>query len=300
MVLLKKGDSDIYELVRFFDNERNSDLVELGRNSNIKGIRDFFTHTFMNDSLTVTKDALSIKLQKLISVPKFAESISGPNTIDFGKEINTKGKIIIIRLSENNMKKTLPLYCRLLIATIHGIISSRSAIAKELRIPTQLYIDELNYMASPTISNMLETSGKYGLSLILSHQLLSQINPKIMKSILANSMIKIFGQNSHENHRIMSKELNIDINMLKNLKKYHFYSKDDNNDVIEITTTDKFIDNKGAIKKSKYKKNIKYQLKKYYRDITLYDNDTKADNNNETGDSLTRLNSDLDFEIEEF
>ena len=238
-------------------------------------------------------------MQTFINIYKFADSISGKNTIDLAKEINTPGKIIIFRLSENHMKKTLPLYCRLLIATIHGIISKRDN--KESRISTQLYIDELGYMASPTISNMLETSGKYGLSLTLSHQLLSQIDSTIMKSIMANCSIKIFGQSSHENHQIMAKELNMDIEMLRNLKKYHFYAKDEQNDAIEITTTDKFIDNKVSIKKSKYKKNIKYQLKHYYGEFAPYNiNDIQFDVDNETDDLLTNLNGDLDFEIEEF
>ncbi len=271
--LLRKGDTDLYELQRFMEDSKNEDLVELGKKSPIKGHREFFYSYFKKEKFTVSKDAIAIKLQVLLNNPTLSNSITGKSTIDLEKEINTKGKVIIFKLSKGKMKKAFNLYNKLIMATIQGIVLRRANISKDLRTSTHLYIDEFKNFIGSTIEEILTESRKYKLFLTFANQSLSQIDKRLRDIVLSNTNIKIIGKNSNENLRLMGKEIQVDINKLENLNRGEFFLKVGTSESIKIQNTDKFIGDKAVINNSLWEEYLEYQFKNYYRNI--------ADENNQ-------------------
>lgn len=265
--LLRKENTDIYELQKFMDDNKNDDLVELGKKSPIKGHRDFFNSQFKKEKLDVTKDAIATKLQTLLNDSVFANLITGKSSIDLEKQINTKGKVIIFKLTKGKMKNTLSLYSRLIMATIQGIVLRRQNIEEQLRPRTNLYLDEFQNFIGSTIEEILTESRKYKLFVTFAHQTISQLDRNIKGIVLSNTNIKIVGRNSNDNLKIMGKELQTDIDKLENLEEGVFFLKVGVKEAIKIRNTDKFIGNKAAIDDEIWKEHLQYQLENYYKDI---------------------------------
>jgi len=296
--LLRKEYSDIYELQRFMNKDINMDLVELGITSPIKGHRRFFETQFHQDKLDVTKDAISTKLQVFLNDPIFSNATTGISTIDLDKEINTKGNIIIIKLSEDQN-----LLARLLLEMIQEVVRKRHDISDgEIveKVHTHLYLDEFQNYLTPTIEKILTESRNYYFYVTFAHQSIIQLDKKMAGMVLSNTNIKIIGNNAYDDIKKMSKEIQVDVEQLENLKQGEFLLKVGVNSTIKIKSTDRFIDQ--TIDKDRWNELVEYQLETHYTAINNDDDDIQDDNNNdnETDDLLTRLNSDLDFEIKEF
>lgn len=260
--LLLKGDSGIDELITFMDNEYNEYLIDLGLKSSIKAHRDFFRNQFTKSKLDTTKDAIATKLQILLNNPLFANFIIGKSTINLESLMNSTGKIIIFRLP----KSMIPA-AKLLMASIQGIALKRVNFPEEMRAKTYLFLDEFQNFVSPTLQELLSESRKYKLSVICAHQNLSQIDMKTRDSLMSNTHIKIVGNNSIKDLKLMSDELEIDVSLLKNLNVGEFYFKVGNKAPAKIVASDKFIGDKGAIPELQWKQHLKYWKKHYYKKV---------------------------------
>ncbi len=292
--LLRKEYSDIYELQRFMDKNLNRDLVELGRKSPIKGHKKFFETQFGQDKLDVTKDALATKLQVFLNDPIFSNATTGISTIELDKEINTKGNTIIIKLSEDQN-----LLARLLLEMIQEVVRKRYDISEGKtmeKVHTYLYLDEFQNYITPTMDKILAESRNYFLYGTFAHQSIVQLDKKMAGMVLSNTNIKIIGNNAYDDIKKMSKEIQVDVEQLENLKQGEFLLKVGINSTIKIKSTDRFIDQ--TIDVDRWNELVAYQLETHYTAINNDDDNIQDDN--ETDDLLTRLNSDLDFEIKEF
>lgn len=260
--LLRKGDSDFFELQRFMDDKNNKDLVFLGSLSPNKGYSDFFKTQFNNEKFDVTKDAIATKIQALINEDEtFLNMVIGEDTIDLEEAINTKGKTIIIKLP-----KEANLLARLIVEMIQEIVKKRVVDYPENEIiDTHVYFDEFQNYVTETLEEILSESRNYKLYVTFAHQTLKQMPNKLEDMVLSCSNIKIVGQNSHQNLIEMSKEIQVDIKQLKALKKGEFFLKVGANEAIKIKTTDKFINIE--IDEEKYQEHIAYQLEHYYTKI---------------------------------
>lgn len=66
------------------------------------------------------------------------------------------------------------------------IINSIKQAAEQVRVPYDLYIDEFQNFGTSIISTILSESGKFGLSLTLAHQFISQLEDEIRDAVLGN------------------------------------------------------------------------------------------------------------------
>ena len=264
--LLRKGDSGIDELLRFLDDEDNEDLIELALLSPIKAHRDFMKNQYLNKKFTRTKDALSTKLQILLNNPIFSNFMTGDSTFNLEKAINNK-KIIIFRLPKGKMRKTLEPTAKLIMALIQGIVYKRSNLAENLRPRTYLICDEYQNFFSQISDEMLSESRKNNLSILGAHQYLSQLDGKSKDGLMSAANIKIVGKNSNKDLKVMSEEIEIDLQSLKDLKQGEFYIKVGSNIAVKIVTTDTRLGNNGAISDELWKKHLKYQKKHFYKKI---------------------------------
>lgn len=265
--LLRKGDSGIDELLRFLDDENNEDLIDYALQSPIKAHSDFIKHQFLQGKFTRTKDALSTKLQILLNNPIFSNFITGDSTFNLEKALNNK-KIIIFRLPKGKMKKTLEPAVKLIMALIQGIVFKRADLPEELRPKTYLICDEYQNFFSHISDEILSESGKNNLSILGAHQYISQLDVKSKDALLSGANIKIVGRNSIKDLKIMSEEIEVDIQSLKDLRIGEFYIKVGSKNAIKIVTTDKFLGYKHSISDDLWNKHLKYQKKHYYKKVT--------------------------------
>ena len=95
------------------------------------------------------------------------------------------GKIIIFNLAKGRMgKKVSPVFGKLVIALIQGIVLKRQDIPEKYRKQSFLFVDEFQNYVTDSVEDILAESRKYALHLNLSHQLIGQKMDAKMKDII--------------------------------------------------------------------------------------------------------------------
>jgi len=113
------------------------------------------------------------------------------STIDFRK-IMDQGKILLVNLSKGTLKENALLLGGLLVAKIQMAAMSRTDISEDQRKPWHLYVDEFQNFATESFAEILSEARKFGLSLIMAHQNLDQVNNLLRASILANVGTQVY------------------------------------------------------------------------------------------------------------
>ncbi|MFY9073709.1 type IV secretion system DNA-binding domain-containing protein [Malaciobacter mytili] len=268
--LLRKGNSDIFELQKMMNDDINQDLVKLGKKSPSRGHRDFFKQEFNNESYEVTKRAISAKLQVFLNDSTFVNIVTGQSTINIRKEVNTKGKIIIFKLPSKQK-----LFARLMMEIIQDIMRERINIQEDEIVPTHVYLDEFQHYLTPTIEEVSTESRNYKFYATFAHQSFVQLSKKMQGIVLSNSNIKIVGQCSYDNGKKMAKEMKADFETIEALNQGEFMFKIGSKDVIKLKNTDKFINDTTPYHNKQRTKHMKHQFKKYYvyKNVPLQDYD---------------------------
>jgi hypothetical protein len=122
------------------------------------------------------------------------------------REIMDERKILLIKLDKGKLKDSADLLGSLLMAKIQMAAFSRSDVSASKRVPFFLYIDEFQNFASESFSVVLSEARKYGLSLIMAHQTLSQIPEELRSLILGNAGIQVYFRLNRHDAQILAKE----------------------------------------------------------------------------------------------
>ncbi len=263
-VLLRKGGGSFHELYKFTNDKRNSDLVEYARKCGDILDEEYFQDYF-ND--TNTKNAVRRRLSTLLNDEDFINMMSGDKCIDFEKEFNSPGKIIIIDIAKGNMDSYI-YYIRFIIEYISVLALKRVDTPKEKRVTTHLILDEFdNFItAKGNIKTILKEAGKYNLLLTIAHQIISDIKDSALRdTILSMTGAKVIFNNSNTTLDALNKTLNTKLNDVENLDKGEFYLSVGNNDIIKIKNTDRFLDSSEEISNEQWEEHKQYQLTHYYR-----------------------------------
>lgn len=128
------------------------------------------------------------------------------------REIMDQGKILLVNLSKGFLKENSLLLGALLLAKIQMAALSRANIRKSARRPWYLYVDEFQNFATDSFADILSESRKYGLSLVMAHQSLSQLNKFLRSSIFSNVLTQLYFAVSREDARILASEISIENN----------------------------------------------------------------------------------------
>ena len=271
-VLLRRGNGSFKELYRFFNDNRNKDLVELGIHSSNQLEVEFFEDDFLNSK--PTKDAVRRRLKKLLNDPVFSNLMNGENTINLEELMNEKGKVIIFNIPKGKMPNTYKYYIRFIVEYIQVLALKRADLSEEDRIHTHLYIDEAhNFISSTaTISEILTESRKYKLFVTFAHQAITQIRDNNLRDIMTTmTNVKIVGKNSNKTLEAINKTLNTKLEDVEKLEAGEFYISAGNNDIIKVDVTNKLLEAKEDISFFEEEEQTIYQLEKYYRDIENLD-----------------------------
>ena len=265
-VLLRKGDGSFSELYRFMNDKRNHDLVKYAKSCGDTLDEEYFSDYFNE---TNTKNAIRRRLSTLLSDEDFMNMMSGNKCIDFEKEFNTPGKIIIIDIAKGDMDSYI-YYIRFIIEYILVLSLKRVNIQKEDRVMTHLILDEFdNFITSNgNIKTILKEAGKYNLFLTIAHQIISDIKDQSLRdTILSMTDAKIIFKNSNQTLDALNKTLNTKLDDVENLNKGECYISVANNEIIKGKNTTRFLDNNEEISDFQWQETKQYQLKQYYRHV---------------------------------
>lgn len=147
------------------------------------------------------------KVETALANERIRHMFSSPrSTFNLREAMDTK-KHILINLNKGKLKGASDLLGSLMMAKITMAAFSRSDIEQHQRVPFSLFVDEFQDFASDSFKVVLSEARKYGLSLVLAHQSLSQISDDLKNIILSNAGIQIYFRTNRQDAQTLAKEI---------------------------------------------------------------------------------------------
>lgn len=147
-VLLRRTNSSFADLKRFMDDNDNADLIQLGRQSPNPQHKLIFKHKFHSPHFGATKHGIYVRLQVILNDPTFQRLISHKTTLHL-RELIDQHKVILFKLSLGGSgSESVQAYGRFIVGMLRIIALQRSQMPKSKRVPTLLFIDELQNFIS--------------------------------------------------------------------------------------------------------------------------------------------------------
>ena len=185
--------------------------------------RAFFENEFNSRQFEDTKRQVIRRLYGILENQTFERMFSHPrNKLDLFSEMNA-GKVILINTAKDLLKQQgTEIFGRFFIAMIAQAAQERAVLPKEKRLPTFVYIDECQDYLDANVALILEQARKFNVGLILAHQYIGQLSPKLQESFAANTSIKFAGGVSDKDARSLSHMLRCEPSFIERQPKGAF------------------------------------------------------------------------------
>jgi hypothetical protein len=96
-------------------------------------------------------------------------------------------KILLINLSKGKIgEENSSFFGAMFLTKIKQAGMSRAKLDPKDRADFYLYVDEFQNIVTDTFENILSEARKYGLNLIIAHQYIAQLLPKVQQAVLGN------------------------------------------------------------------------------------------------------------------
>ena len=187
--------------------------------------RHFFETEFASREFAQTRKQVLRRLWGILENQTFERMFSHPRSkLDLFAEMNA-GKIILINTAKDLLKESgTEIFGRFFIALIAQAAQERATLPKSKRMPTMVYIDEASDYFDRNIGIILSQARKYNIGMVLAHQYLGQLDPKLQDAIAANTSIKMAGGVSTKDARILAPQMHVDAESIERQPKGSFSS----------------------------------------------------------------------------
>lgn len=167
--------------------------------------KHFFETEFSSREFEQTKKQVLRRLWGILENQTFERMFSHPRSkLDLFSEMNA-GKVILINTAKDLLKEQgTEIFGRFFIAMIAQAAQERATLSQNDRVPTMVYIDEAQDYFDRNIGIILAQARKYNVGMILAHQYLGQLEPKLQEAFAANTAIKFAGGVSAKDARSLA------------------------------------------------------------------------------------------------
>jgi hypothetical protein len=264
-LLLHIPDATIHTMLELFQDGGSGKFKE--HIAELEGTaRVFFEEEFDSKEFTQTKRQVVRRLFGILENQTFNRMFSHPQSkLDLFAEMNA-GKVILINTSKDLLKETgTEIFGRFFIAMIAQAAQERATIPADQRMPTYVYIDEAQEYFDDNIGIILSQARKFKVGMIMAHQYLDQLTPKLQSAFMANTSIKFAGGVSMKDARSFSGEMRVDADTIAEQPKGTFLSmiKGQTKKAIPLTIPFGFMENLPEASKSdqEYTRDV---MREYY------------------------------------
>jgi hypothetical protein len=167
--------------------------------------RNFFETEFPSREFVQTRRQVLRRLWGILENQSFERMFSHPRSkLDLFAEMNA-GKVILINTAKDLLKEQgTEIFGRFFIALIAQAAQERATLAEGERMPTFVYIDEAADYFDRNIGLILSQARKFNVGMVLAHQYLGQLDPKLQEAFAANTSIKFAGGVSARDARTLA------------------------------------------------------------------------------------------------
>ncbi|MHB8637444.1 MAG: type IV secretory system conjugative DNA transfer family protein [Fimbriimonadaceae bacterium] len=147
------------------------------------------------------------KVSLLLSTSTLRRILGHPKPIDLAKHLNTKGSVLLASLAIDELHGAATMMGTMLLSSICREIFARVNIPEHSRNRVRLYVDEFEHFGMQDFEAILAEGRKFGLSVVLAHQTLAQLAPKMRSLILNNVGVKAVFRTGWEDSGMLSRDL---------------------------------------------------------------------------------------------
>jgi hypothetical protein len=167
--------------------------------------KQFFETEFASKEFEQTKKQVLRRLWGILENQTFERMFAHPRSkLDVFAEMNA-GKVILINTAKDLLKEQgTEIFGRFFIAMIAQAAQERATLPVHKRTPTIVYIDEAQDYFDRNIGLILAQARKYNVGMVLAHQYLGQLDPKLQEAFAANTAIKFAGGVSAKDARSLA------------------------------------------------------------------------------------------------
>lgn len=147
------------------------------------------------------------KVTPLLAVPVLREVLGAESPIDLGEFTAKPGTVLLVSLAVDELHRSSRMVGSLIVSALSREMMARVNVPERKRNPVRLYVDEFESMASESFEGLIAEGRRFGLTLVLSHQTLSQL-PLRLRSVIRNNVgVQIVFQCGFEDARTVAREL---------------------------------------------------------------------------------------------
>ena len=160
-------------------------------------VRAFFVRydRLFPDKQLVWALAVLNKITALISVPTLRRLFGSRSGLNWAELLNTQERqIVLIALAVDRFHEASHLVGGFCVSAIENAIMTRTSTPEADRIPTSLIVDEFETMASEAFESIIAEGRRFGLSLVLAHQNLAQLDRKLRDIVRNNVHVQLYFQ----------------------------------------------------------------------------------------------------------
>lgn len=189
-VLLERPGSTLADVIRFVDDDRNSDLVNAGRRHSSPIIAEYFSHRFSSKSLDGAKNGISNRMVYLLGMDALHHVTCSKSTVDLASLCDA-GNFILVNLKSLG-RSAGDTFGKMLVAQLFVHTDRRQPEAGDT--PIHLFIDEAERLFTKTFLKTLQEARKRGLHLTFAQQIAGRgFDGDDRDSLMFNTAIKLQG-----------------------------------------------------------------------------------------------------------
>lgn len=174
-----------------------------------------------NNQYSETRQEVLVRLLKVLENPTFSAMLGADRmAIDIPAALN-EGKVILVSTAKNQLDKGAALLGRIFVAQVMQAVRNRPT---GFRRRVYLYIDEFADYAedSDILLDCFAQGRKYELGMIVAHQNLGQLTPKLSETISSSTAIKFAGGVSDRDVRALAGQMRTTTQLIDNQPKGTF------------------------------------------------------------------------------
>lgn len=190
----------------FYDGRVRKPLIERAKS---QALKDFWTRF---DGLSSEKQAALAspvlnKVSSLLSTEGLRRMYGHPTPADLSKQLSTPGSITLVSLAVDELHSAGWMTGSIMLSAICREIFSRATVAESDRNPVRLYVDEFENFSMKDFESILAEGRRFRFSVVLAHQTLAQISPKMRSIILGNVGVKVVFRTGFQDAEVLNKDL---------------------------------------------------------------------------------------------
>lgn len=190
----------------FYDAHVRKSLIERAKS---QALKEFWTRfdALSSDKQAALASPVLNKVSSLLSTESLRRMYGHPTPADLSRQLSTPGSITLVSLAVDELHSAGWMTGSILLSAICREIFSRATVAESDRNPVRLYVDEFENFSMREFESILAEGRRFRFSVVLAHQTLAQLSPKMRSVILGNVGVKVVFRTGFQDAEVLNKDL---------------------------------------------------------------------------------------------